>query len=195
MDVCQIYTDVDGVYTADPRLVPNATKIAEVSYDEMLEMAALGSKVMQARSVEFAKKFKVVFEVRSSFNNNPGTIVKEETAKMEDVVIRGGENIPVVEVENLLYKHPAISAVALVGCPDERLGERVCAYVTLHDGYTELSLDDAVTFLLEHSLSRNYLPEYLEVLPALPRTPSGKIQKFKLHERAANIRIDPAKRR
>jgi aspartate kinase len=88
-DVCQIYTDVDGVYTADPRIVPNATKIPEISYDEMLEMAALGSKVMQARSVEFAKKFKVVFEVRSSFNNNPGTIVKEETQKMESVVIRG----------------------------------------------------------------------------------------------------------
>ena len=88
-DVCQIYTDVDGVYTADPRIIPNATKISEISYDEMLEMAALGSKVMQARSVEFAKKFNVVFEVRSSFNNNPGTIVKEETAKMEDVVIRG----------------------------------------------------------------------------------------------------------
>ncbi|MGA3796640.1 AMP-binding protein [Pseudomonas fluorescens] len=117
------------------------------------------------------------------------------TGRTKDVVIRGGENIPVVEVENLLYKHPAISAVALVGCPDERLGERVCAYVTLHDGYTDLSLDDAVTFLLEHNLSRNYLPEYLEVLPALPRTPSGKIQKFKLHERAASIRIDPAKRR
>lgn len=88
-DVCQIYTDVDGVYTADPRVVPHATKISEISYDEMLEMAALGSKVMQARSVEFAKKFAVVFEVRSSFNNNPGTIVKAETAKMEDVVIRG----------------------------------------------------------------------------------------------------------
>lgn len=117
------------------------------------------------------------------------------TGRTKDVVIRGGENIPVVEVENLLYKHPAISAVALVGCPDERLGERVCAYVTLHDGYTDLSLDDAVTFLLEHNLSRNYLPEHLEVLPALPRTPSGKIQKFKLHERAASIRIDPAKRR
>jgi cyclohexanecarboxylate-CoA ligase len=117
------------------------------------------------------------------------------TGRTKDVVIRGGENIPVVEVENLLYKHPAITAVALVGCPDERLGERVCAYVTLHDGYTELSLDDAVAFLLEHNLSRNYLPEYLEVLPALPRTPSGKIQKFKLHERAASIRIDPAKRR
>jgi len=88
-DVCQIYTDVDGVYTADPRIVPNASKISEISYDEMLEMAALGSKVMQARSVEFAKKFGVVFEVRSSFNNNPGTIVKEETSRMESVVIRG----------------------------------------------------------------------------------------------------------
>ncbi len=88
-DVCQIYTDVDGVYTADPRIIPDAKKISEISYDEMLEMAALGSKVMQARSVEFAKKFNVVFEVRSSFNNNPGTIVKSETSKMEDVVIRG----------------------------------------------------------------------------------------------------------
>ncbi|MGD0016414.1 MAG: aspartate kinase [Verrucomicrobiia bacterium] len=88
-DVCQIYTDVDGVYTADPHIVPNARKLSEISYDEMLELAALGSKVMQARSVEFAKKFGVVFEVRSSFNDNLGTIVKEETTKMEDVVIRG----------------------------------------------------------------------------------------------------------
>lgn len=88
-DVCQIYTDVDGVYTADPRIVPNARKILEISYDEMLEMASLGAKVMQARSVELAKKFKVVFEVRSSFNDNPGTIVKEETKAMEEVVLRG----------------------------------------------------------------------------------------------------------
>ncbi len=88
-DICQIYTDVDGVYTADPRIVKDARKIPEISYDELLEMAALGSKVMQARSVEFAKKFNVVFEVRSSFNDNPGTIVKAETRSMEDVVIRG----------------------------------------------------------------------------------------------------------
>jgi aspartate kinase len=86
---CQIFTDVDGVYTADPRVVPDASKIPEISYDEMLEMASLGSKVMQARSVEFAKKFGVVFEVLSSFNNNPGTIVKEEVPSMEDVVVRG----------------------------------------------------------------------------------------------------------
>ena len=88
-DLCQIYTDVDGVYTADPRLVPAARKISEISYDEMLEMAGAGSKVMQFRSVEFAKKFNVVFEVRSSLNDNPGTIVKEETSSMEDVVVRG----------------------------------------------------------------------------------------------------------
>src|SRR6058998_464136 len=88
-ELCQIYTDVDGVYTADPRLVPGARKLEEISYDEMLELASLGAKVMQSRSVEFAKKFGVVFEVRSSLNDNPGTIVKEETRNMEDVVIRG----------------------------------------------------------------------------------------------------------
>ena len=88
-DACQIFTDVDGVYTCDPRIVPTAKKIDAVSYDEMLEMASSGSKVMQSRSVEFAKKFGVTFEVRSSFNNNPGTTVKEESAGMEQFVVRG----------------------------------------------------------------------------------------------------------
>jgi len=88
-DLCQIFTDVDGVYTCDPRVVSDASKIKEISYDEMLEMASSGSKVMQARSVEFAKKFGVRFEVRSSLNNNPGTMVTEETENMEAVVVRG----------------------------------------------------------------------------------------------------------
>lgn len=88
-DICQIYTDVDGVYSCDPRVVKTASKIEEISYDEMLEMASSGSKVMQSRSVEFAKKFGVRFEVRNSMNNNPGTIVKEETPGMESVVVRG----------------------------------------------------------------------------------------------------------
>ncbi len=88
-DLCQIFTDVDGVYTADPRIVPLAKKIESISYEEMLEMASAGSKVMQNRAVEFAQKFKVLFEVRSSFNNNPGTIVKEEVPSMEDVVVSG----------------------------------------------------------------------------------------------------------
>jgi len=88
-DKCEIYTDVDGVYTADPRVVKNAQKLMEISYDEMLELASSGSKVMQSRSVEFAKKYNVIFEVRSSFNHNPGTTVKEEVTYMEQVVVRG----------------------------------------------------------------------------------------------------------
>ncbi|MFZ9855732.1 MAG: aspartate kinase [Limisphaerales bacterium] len=88
-DLCQIYTDVDGIYTADPRIVPSARKLPEIAYDELLELAGAGAKVMQLRSVEFAKKFNVIFEVRSSLNDNPGTIVKEETNSMEDVVVRG----------------------------------------------------------------------------------------------------------
>ncbi len=106
-DLCQIYTDVDGVYTADPRIVPSAKKLDEISYDEMLELASLGAKVMQSRSVEFAKKFGVVFEVRSSLNENPGTIVKEETKSMEGVVVRGVS----------LDKNQA--KITLVGVPDK----------------------------------------------------------------------------
>src|SRR3954447_13093207 len=88
-DACQIFTDVDGVFTCDPRVVSEARKLDEVAYDELLEMAGSGSKVMQSRAVEFAKKFGVEFEVRSTFKDAPGTIAKEETANMEDVVIRG----------------------------------------------------------------------------------------------------------
>lgn len=88
-DICQILTDVDGVYTADPRIVPDARKIEAISYEEMLELASSGSKVMQSRSVEFAQKHGVIFEVRSSLTNNPGTIVKAEVPSMEDVLVSG----------------------------------------------------------------------------------------------------------
>lgn len=88
-DACQIFTDVDGVFTCDPRVVTDAQKLDEVAYDELLEMAGAGSKVMQSRAVEFAKKFGVEFEVRSSLKSDVGTTAKEETANMEDVVIRG----------------------------------------------------------------------------------------------------------
>src|SRR6202045_4319060 len=87
-DACQIFTDVDGVFTCDPRVVMEAKKLDEIAYDELLEMAGAGSKVMQSRAVEFAKKFGVEFEVRSSLKREQGTIAKEETANMEDVVVR-----------------------------------------------------------------------------------------------------------
>jgi aspartate kinase len=88
-DVCEIYTDVDGVFTADPRIVPEARKIGVVSYEEMLEMAAAGARVLQLRSVEFARNHGVVLHVRSSFNDNPGTIVKEADDTMEQAIISG----------------------------------------------------------------------------------------------------------
>jgi len=88
-DVCQIFTDVDGVFTCDPRVVTDAKKLDEVAYDELLEMASAGSKIMQSRAVEFAKKFGIEFEVRSSFKPSTGTVAREATPSMEDVVIRG----------------------------------------------------------------------------------------------------------
>lgn len=88
-DRCQIFTDVDGVYTADPRVVKQARKLDEIAYDEMLELASLGAKVLQLRAVEFAKKYEVELEVLSSFERIPGTIVKKEVRQMEHIVVRG----------------------------------------------------------------------------------------------------------
>lgn len=105
-DLCQIYTDVEGIYTADPKIVPGARKLDQIAYDELLELAGAGAKVMQLRSVEFAKKFSVIFEVRSSLSDKPGTIVKEENKSMEDVVIRGVS----------LDKNQA--KITLIGVPD-----------------------------------------------------------------------------
>ena len=88
-DLCEIYTDVDGVYTTDPNIVPEAKKLDKVSYEEMLELASLGAKVLQTRSVEFAKKYDVPVVVRSSFNDNPGTLVVKEDTDMEKVMVSG----------------------------------------------------------------------------------------------------------
>jgi len=88
-DVCEIYTDVDGVYTADPRTVPKARKLARIAHDEMLELASLGAKVLQIRSVEFAKRYHVKLHVRSSFNDSEGTWVVEEDSTMEEVTVSG----------------------------------------------------------------------------------------------------------
>jgi aspartate kinase len=88
-EICEIYTDVEGVFTADPRIVPDARKMDRVSYDEMLEMASLGAKVLHGRSVEFAKKYNVPLVVRSSFNSSPGTLVTKEDGDMEKIVVTG----------------------------------------------------------------------------------------------------------
>ena len=104
-DVCQIYTDVDGVYTADPRKVPKAVKMDEITYSEMLELATLGAQVLNNRSVEMAKKYGVQLEVLSSLESKPGTIVKEKV-KMEKMLIRG------------VAKDNNVSRIAIVGLED-----------------------------------------------------------------------------
>ena len=140
-DLCQIYTDVDGVYTCDPRVVKTASKIEELSYDEMLEMASSGSKVMQSRSVEFAKKFNVIFEVRSSFNNNPGTIVKEETKSMENVVIRGvsiERNQAKVTIANVPDK-PGVAAKIFTAIAGEAISIDMIVQNVSTSGATDIS--------------------------------------------------------
>jgi len=106
-DLCQIYTDVEGVYTADPRLVPTATKLDEITYDEMLELASLGAQVLHNRSVELAKRYGVNLEVLSSYVRKPGTIVKEVTKGMEETKISG------------IARDDKIARIALVGLKDE----------------------------------------------------------------------------
>jgi cyclohexanecarboxylate-CoA ligase len=103
------------------------------------------------------------------------------TGRSKDIIIRGGENVPVIEIEQLMYRHPAVQEVAIVGLPDERLGERACACVVLREG-TSLTLADLSRLMAENAVAKNYWPERLEVLDALPKTPSGKVQKFKLRE-------------
>jgi cyclohexanecarboxylate-CoA ligase len=103
------------------------------------------------------------------------------SGRTKDVIIRGGENIPVAYVENVLYEHPQIAAVAVIGVPDPRLQERACACVVLHEG-AELTFDGMKRFLGEKGVAKQYWPERLEVLPELPRTASGKIQKFRLRD-------------
>ena len=104
-DLCQIYTDVKGVYTADPRKVPNARKLSEISYDEMLELATLGAQVLNNRSVEMAKKYNIELEVLSSLEKEPGTIVKEVT-KMEKMLISG------------VAKDTEVARISIIGLPD-----------------------------------------------------------------------------
>jgi aspartate kinase len=176
-DLCQIYTDVDGVYTSDPRLVPNARKLTEISYDEMLELAALGSKVMQARSVEFAKKFGVVFEVRSSFNDNPGTIVKEETAKMEDVVIRGvavDKNQAKVTIAGVPDK-PGVAAKVFKTIADANVNIDVIVQNVSEKGFTDISFTVASN---EAAKATKVLQPVVKEINAREASSTGEIAKL-----------------
>jgi len=106
------------------------------------------------------------------------------TGRLKDVIIRNGENISAKEVEDLLYSHPAVADVAVIGLPDAKTGERACAVVAVKEGQS-FSLDDMVTFLKERDLRVQAIPEQIEEVPAVPRNPAGKILKHKLREEFA----------
>ncbi|HYB41037.1 MAG TPA: aspartate kinase, partial [Candidatus Methylomirabilis sp.] len=140
-DVCEIFTDVDGVYTADPNVVPDARKLARVSYDEMLEMASLGAKVLQSRSVEFAKKYAVPVHVRSTFKPDPGTLVTKEDHSMEDVVVtgithdRGQAKVSILRVPD----RPGIAAQVFGGLGAQNIVVDMIVQNISRDGLTDIS--------------------------------------------------------
>jgi len=113
--------------------------------------------------------------------------------RTKDVIIRGGENVPVAEVENLIYRHPQVAECAVVAMPDERLGERGCAFIVTK-GNAALRLFELTEFLGAAGMAKQYWPERLEILPEMPRTPSGKIQKFKLRAMAADLKPEAMQR-
>jgi aspartate kinase len=140
-DVCEIYTDVDGVYTADPNIVPDARKLRCVAYDEMLEMASLGAKVLQSRSVEFAKKYGVAVHVRSTFKHDPGTLVTKEERAMEEAVVTGVTHdrnqakISILRVPD----RPGIAAQVFGAVAAQNIVVDMIVQNISRDGYTDIS--------------------------------------------------------
>ncbi len=140
-DVCEIYTDVDGVYTADPNVVPDARKLSRIAYDEMLEMASLGAKVLQSRSVEFAKKYGVPVHVRSSFKPDEGTLVTREEHGMEEAVVTGVTHdrsqakISILRVPD----RPGIAAQVFGAIAERNIVVDMIVQNISRDGYTDMS--------------------------------------------------------
>jgi cyclohexanecarboxylate-CoA ligase len=168
---------------ASVRLVDEQSIPADVGSEGNLEIQGPGMFVGYYKRPDFTRAsftpdgFLMTGD-RAYYVNEQGFI--RISGRTKDIIIRGGENIPVVEVENLLHQHPRVADVAVVAMPDDRLGERACAYVVAASGTSDLTLRDLTDFLQEAGMARHFLPERLELVPELPRTPSGKVQKVRL---------------
>ncbi len=148
-EVCEIYTDVEGVFTADPRIVPSARKICRISYEEMLELASLGAKVMQARSIEFAKKYGVRIHVRSSFHNKSGTIIMEEVKEMENIYVTGvavDKNEAKITICDVPDK-PGIAAHIFSKISEKNINVDMIVQNVSRQGYTDVSFTVSKTDL------------------------------------------------
>ncbi|UCD29293.1 MAG: aspartate kinase [Planctomycetota bacterium] len=139
-DACEVYTDVDGVYTTDPRIVPQARKMHEITYDEMLELASLGAGVMHSRSMEFGKKYNVPIHVRSSLTDSKGTMIVPETTGMEEIVVRG-----------VTLKRD-MAVVVLIGVPNKPgIASQIFARIAKHN----IIVDDIIQNVYEHGHEAN----------------------------------------
>jgi aspartate kinase len=152
-DVCEIYTDVEGVYTTDPTICPNARKLDKIAYDEMLEMASLGAKVLHTRSVEFAKKHNVTIHVRSTFSQNSGTMVMKEDTTMEKVLVSGvtyNRNEAKITVVRVPDK-PGIASKIFTPISEANLNVDMIIQNVSEDGFTDLTFTVPETDL-KHAL-------------------------------------------
>ncbi|KPJ58357.1 MAG: aspartate kinase [Planctomycetes bacterium DG_23] len=160
-DICEIYTDVEGVYTSDPRIVAEARKLSVLSYDEMLELASSGASVLQHRAVEFAKKYNVPVMVRSSFSDFPGTIISEEVRTMEDVVVRGAaveKNEAKITIRGVPDR-PGIAARILGSVAEQDLNIDMIVQNISAEGLTDVTL----------TVARSDLKEAIEVFEKLKK--------------------------
>ncbi len=158
-DRCEIFTDVEGVYTTDPSICPNARKLSKISYDEMLEMASLGAKVLQTRSVEFAKRYQIPVEVKSSWVNRPGTLVTVEDPTMEDVLVSGvtyDRNEAKITILKVPDK-PGIAAKIFAPLMDAHVSVDMIIQNVSTEGYTDLTF----------TVAKSDLPQALEIIRKL----------------------------
>jgi len=178
-DVCEIYTDVDGVYTADPRIVKNAKKLNEITHEEMLELASLGAKVLHARSVEFANKYNVPLCVRSSFNNTEGTYIVKEADVMEQPVIRG------------ITTDKSEAKITLIQVPDT---PGVAAKLFNKLAECNVNIDMIIQNVSEHghtdisfTMNRSEMPRLKNVLEELLKTVDAK--RYSINENIAKLSV------
>ena len=160
-DLCQIYTDVDGVYTTDPNICSTARKMDRVAYEEMLEMASMGAKVLHIRSVEFAKKYKVPVRVRSTFSDDPGTLVTQEDSSMEAVLVSGiayDKDQARVTLRDL-PDVPGMAAAVFGPLSEKGVLVDMIVQNTSQDGHTDMTF----------TISRKDLPQTLELMTEVAR--------------------------
>ncbi len=179
-------TDGKPMRGIEMRVVDEKGKVLPAGADGTLEARGMSKFVGYFKRPELNR-----FSAEGWFDTGDVARMDEDgyvriTGRTKDLIIRGGQNIPIVEVEEQLYRHPAVREVAIAGMPDARLGERACAFVVLKPGF-QLSFDEMVAYLQEKGTAKVYLPERLELIEELPRTVTGKVQKFKLRELASRF--------